>query len=174
MIEVLHDWDEIPIRVDWARKRGISLLAYCLANKFPILKKIQVISENSKKIELEKLEYMETLAKLDYIAKIKPIYGIRRDVRNRYRDPIEMIRSDYDLDVRLHVHVGEPPDPRRIRLWVPPLSKKVSRHFDTEYIAGKRGGVDESEIPVFHVDYPYQLKNYIDYIYEEITKGEDE
>ena len=165
-MKVLHDWDEIPLRVDWARKRGISLLAYCLANKFPILKKIQVVSENSKRIELEKLEYMETLAKLDYIAEIKPIYGIRPNVRKRYHDDIELFRSDYDLDVRIHTHVGDPPNKNRLRFWFPPLSKNVSRHFDTEYIAGKRGVAGESEFPVFHVDYPYQLKNYIDYIYE--------
>ena len=172
-MKVLHDWDEVSIRVDWSRRRGISLLLYCLANKFPFLKGYKVIMKNTLKIEKEKLDYMETLIKLDLIAGITPIFGIRDKVRERHRERIDELERIYKVDIRRHIHIGEPPDPDRKRLWEPPLNKQTTKaiHFDTNFKEGKLIELSPGELPVFHVDYPYDLKVYIDYIYEK-TKEE--
>lgn len=172
-MKVLHDWDEIPPRVDWARRRGISLLLYSLANKFPILKKIKRVADNTRKMEDEKLGYMETLIRLDHIAGIVPVFGIREKVTARYGKEINVLKRIYDVDVRKHLHIGEPPDPDRVRLWDPPLNQtRRSWGFDSDFILGKRVKLAPGELPTFHVDYPYHLAHYVDFIYEELSREE--
>ena len=170
-MKVLHDWDEISIRVDWSRRRGISLLLYCLANKFPFLKGYKFIMKNTLKIEKEKIQHMETLIKLDLIAGVTPIFGIRDEVRARHRERIDKLEKIYQVDIRRHIHIGEPPDPNRKRLWEPPLKQPPkNRHFDTHFKEGKLIDLSPGELPVFHVDYPYDLKHYIDFIYEKMIE----
>ena len=173
MLKVLHDWDEISIRVDWSRHRGISLLLYCLANKFPFLKGYLFIMKNTLKIEKEKMQYMETLIKLDKIAGITPIFGIRDEVRERHSERINELEKIYNVDIRRHIHIGEPPDPNRKRLWEPPLKQtSKSMHFDSDFKNGKLTDLDPGELPVFHVDCPYDLKHYVDFIYETRANSE--
>lgn len=170
-MKVLHDWDEISIRVDRSSARGISLLLYCLANKFPFLKGYESIMKNTLKIEKEKIQYMETLIKLDLIAGVTPIFGIRDEVRERYRERIDELKKTYKIEIRRHIHIGEPPDPDRKRIWEPPLNQsKTPMHFDSDYKDGKLVELAPRDLPVFHVDYPYDLKYYIDYIYEELIE----
>ncbi len=170
-MKVLHDWDEIKPRVDWARRRGISLLLYSLANKFPVLKKIKRVAENTRKIEDEKMGYMETLIRLDYIAGIIPIFGIRPNVMKRYGKEIGALKEVYGIDVRDHLHIGEPPDPDRKRVWIPPLRQTQSSwNFDSDFGQGIRVKLADGELPTFHVDYPYFLAEYVDYIFEEQNK----
>lgn len=168
-MKVLHDWDEVSIRVDRSRRRGVSLLLYCLANKFPFLKGYEFIMKNTLKIEKEKIQHMETLIKLDLIAGITPIFGIRDEVRERHRKRIDELERIYNVDIRRHIHIGEPPDPNRKRLWEPPLSKDVSWRFENDYINGI-ARARENEIPVFHVDYPYNIKYYIDFVFEKMIE----
>ena len=169
-MKVLHDWDEISIRVDRSRRRGISLLLYCIANKFPFLKGYAFVMKNTLKIEKEKITYMETLIKLDLIAGITPIFGIRDEVRDRHRERIDELERIYNVDIRRHIHIGEPPDPNRKRLWEPPLAKDVGWSFEDDYIRA-RAPLGKNEIPLFHVDYPYNIRYYIDFIYEETKEN---
>lgn len=172
---VLHDWDEVRPRVDWARRRGGQLLLYSLANKFPVLKKIKSVADNTRSLEDEKMAYMKTLIRLDKIAGVIPIFGIRDEVDARYGEEIDAVRRTYGVDVRRHIHVGEPPDPNRTRRWEPPLNQtQDSWHFDTDFIRGKRVELAPGELPTFHVDYPYHLAHYVDFIYEELNREGDE
>lgn len=167
-MKVLHDWDEIPPRVDWARRRGISLLLYSLANKFPMLKRIKRVAENTRKIEDEKLAYMETLIRLDHIAGITPIFGIRSNVMKRYGREIGTLKEVYGIDVRAHLHIRERPDPDRKRIWIPPLCQSQSSwSFDYNFVRGIRVKLADGELPIFHVDHPEYLAGYVDYIFEE-------
>lgn len=167
-MKVLHDWDRLWVDGGWARKRGLSLLFYYLSRKFPVLLKIKHFRENSEVIESEQMNYMETLVKLDKLSGVTPIFGIRDIIRIKYGNGIDELAIKYDLDVRRHIHRGEPPDPARERLWDPPLSQtRATWHFDTKWIRGDNLVLKPGELPVWHVDMPHNLAHYIDYLYKE-------
>lgn len=166
-MKVLHDWDRLEIKGGWARRRGISLLLYCLVRKFNFLRKIKYLHENAERIEAEKIAYMETLIKLNKISGVDPIFGIRDIVRAKYGAEIDRLILDHDIDVRRHIHIGENSDPNRIRVWVPPLygQTRVSWHFDTKFARGEKVVLGPEELPIFHVDRPFHLALYIDYLF---------
>jgi hypothetical protein len=77
--------------------------------------------------------------------------------------------------VRTHVHIGEIPDPNRIRTYEPldgleHISSNVW-HYDTDYVSNQRPTLKEGEIPIWHVDRPQFLKHYIDFLYEVLVEG---
>jgi len=166
-MKVLHDWDRPYISRGWARLRGTSLLLYALSQKAPILYKIPFFRKNCRKVEEGQIGFMETLVKLDYIAGIKPIFGIRDEVRERYSERITLLEKTFNLDVRRHIHIGVEPDPTRQRLWDPPLNQPMHTwDFDTRWINGEKVELNPGELPIWHIDNPHHLAHYIDYLYE--------
>lgn len=128
--------------------------------------------DNAAKIEGEKLAYMLTLIKLNTLCGVHQIYGIRRLIRNKYSEEINALASKYGVDVRRHIHIGENSDSNRIRMWIPPLyfQTRESWHFDTKFARGEKIVLKPNEMPIFHVDRPFHLALYIDYLFEEMTK----
>ena len=172
-MRVLHDWDRLWRSGSWTFRRGKSFVLYALARKFKILNRSGYIRRNNQRIEREKLDYMETLIKLDLIAGISPVFGIRDEIRARYWPEIEELREKYGIDIRRHIHIGEDfKDPNRDRLWDPPLENQTpaSWHFDSKFIKGERVELAEGELPIWHVDRPNLLGRYIDFLFEELIK----
>lgn len=170
-MKVLHDWDRIWIDGGWALKRSVSLFCYLLSKKIPVLRRIKYFRENTERVQDEQLAYMETLIKLSQLAGVSPIFGIRDVIREKYGDEIDGLASKYGVDVRRHIHVGELPDPDRIRLWEPPLAQsRESWSFDTKYARGEKVILKPGELPIFHVDRPYHLAHYIDFLHEEMSR----
>lgn len=169
-MSVLHDWDRTIIEGGWAKRRSFSLFLYCLVRKFNILRHIKYFRENAEKIEAEQLAYMETLIKLNRICQVDMIFGIRDVVHEKYAWELDKLILAYDLDVRRHIHKGENDDPNRVRSWIPPLPKqtKNSWHFDTKFAKGERVKLKKDERPIFHIDRPFHLALYIDFLYEVI------
>jgi len=130
--------------------------------------------KNTLKIDKEKIHYMETLIKLDMIAGITPIFGIRDEVRARHRERIEELEKIYKVDIRRHIHIGDNDDPDRKRLWEPPLKNQTlnSWHFELEYMRGNKRELQFGELPIFHVDRPNLIWVYIDYLFGELVKNE--
>ena len=128
--------------------------------------------ENAAKIEGEKLAYMRTLIKLNKLCGVDQIFGIRDIVDDRHKQEINALSFYYAIDVRRHIHIGENSDPDRIRTWWPPLLCQTPKtwHFDTKYSKGEKVVLGYNERPIFHVDRPFHLALYIDYLFEEITK----
>ena len=79
--------------------------------------------------------------KLDKLVGVTPIIGIRNSVKEQYPDIMKDI-SKYEVDVRNHIHIGEPPDPDRIRTYEPltGLEHITSNvwHYDTDYVLGNK------------------------------------
>lgn len=170
-MQVLHDWDRIGINGVDATKRGISLLCYMLTRKIPLLNRISIFRENTKRLEDEKIAYMETLIKLDKLVGVISVFGIRDVIRERYGKEIDELETKYGVDVRRHIHIGKAPDPKRKRLWVPPLTQSIETwHFDRKWVKGIKTILKSGELANFHVERPNELKNYIDYLYEVIKK----
>lgn len=173
-MKVLHDWDRLWIDGGWALKRSISLFCYLLSKKFPILRKIKYFHENTERIQAEQLAYMETLIQLGKLSGVSPIFGIRDPIRKKYGKEIDELASKYGVDVRRHIHIGEPPDPDRIRLWEPSLTQtRESWSLDTKWVRGEEVILKPSELPIFHVDRPYYLTHYIDYLYKMMARTRD-
>ena len=172
-LKVLHDWDQVLRSKSWTLRRGISLVVYSLSIRIPFLNIFHAVLKNKLKIEKEELEYMETLIKLDKIAGIIPVFGIRDNVRERYGDRIDELQKRYNLDIRRHIHIGANNDPNRKRIWEPQLERQTpnSWHFDLKYMQGIKMELQLGELPIFHIDRPNLLSVYIDYLFEEMIKN---
>jgi len=171
-LKVLHDWDHTFLPRSWALRRGISLVVYSLSIRIPFLNIFHAVLKNKLKIEKEKLEYMETLIKLDRIAGITPVFGIRDSVRERYGDRINKLQTRYNVDIRRHIHIGENSDPERERIWDPPLTQsRETWSFDRLFLQGKKVILKPGELPIFHVDQPRLIHVYIDYLFEERARS---
>lgn len=171
-MKVLHDWDRVKRSGSWALRRGISLVVYAMAQKLPFLNGYHAIMMNTLKINKEQIEYMETLIKLDMIAGVIPIFGIRDIIRERHGERIDELQRIYGVDVRRHIHIGPNKDPDRKRLWEPPLDKQTpnSWHFEVNYMRGEKKELQPGELPIFHIDRPNLISVYIDFLFEEMIK----
>lgn len=171
-MKVLHDWDAIGRSKSWTIRRGISLVVYSIAQRLPFLNGYHAVMMNTLKIDKEKIQYMETLIKLDMIAGVKPIFGIRDKIRERHGERIDELQEIYGVEVRRHIHIGDNKDPERKRLWEPPLEKQTpnSWHYELEYMRGEEKELQLGELPIFHIDRPNLISVYIDYIFEEMIK----
>jgi len=174
-LKVLHDWDAIGRSKSWTLRRGLSLVLYSISTRLPFLNGYHFVMKNTLKIDKEKINYMETLIKLDMIAGITPIFGIRDKVRARHRERIDELEKKYKVDIRRHIHIGKNDDPDRKRLWEPPLENQTfnSWHFELEYMNGNKRKLQSGELPIFHIDRPNLIWVYIDYIFEELVKNDD-
>jgi len=170
-INVLHDWDVLIIDGGWARKRGISLFCYWVARRFPFLQKIGWLRRNKEKVEYEQVQYMATLIKLNRISGVHGIFGIRDQIIEKHGEDIIELQIKYGAEIRRHIHIGEPPDPERIRTWDPPLTQSPDTwHFDRDWVKGKEVILKPGELAIFHVDRPQYLRSYIDYLFEKIER----
>ncbi len=172
-MKVLHDWDRPFTDLDYSFRRGIYLLLYVASNKFPLLKKIKFINKIVENIQHEKFLYLETLIRLDLLVDIEPVIGIRDIVYKEYfgllEDYIKALNYIYDkkIDFRLHKHIGDKNDENRIRIWEPSLNQsKESWSYDVNYFKDKMTLLNKDELPIFHIDRPYALHRYIDWLYE--------
>lgn len=176
-IEILHDWDRTWIEGGWAIKRSISLFCYMLSRKFPILNRVKYFRINFEGVCVEQLAYMETLIKLDKLCGVTSIFGIRDVIRESYGKKIDELTLLYGVDVRRHIHIGEPPDPNRVRIWEPYLYQPMENwSFDNRWIGARKKGkkitVNSNMLAGFHVDYPQHLSYYIDYLFEVLIDNE--
>ena len=82
---------------------------------------------------------METLIKLNKIAGVHGIFGIRDQIIEVYGEDIIDLQVKYGAEIRQHIHIGKNDDPYRIRSWIPPLPKQThnSWHFDLNWAKGK-------------------------------------
>ena len=168
-MKVLHDWDVLKIEGGWARRRALSLFLYWLARRFPLLQKIGWLRWNKEKVEYEQVRYMETLIKLNRIAGVHGIFGIRDQIIERHGEDIIELQIKYGAEIRRHVHIGKSPDLERIRTWDPPLTQSPDTwHFDKDWAKGKKVILKPGELAIFHVDRPHYLTHYIDYLFEMI------
>lgn len=168
ILKVLHDWDSGTLSGRKVLRRGISLVTYAISRWFPVLNRIKWIRLNNEALEGERLAHMEVLILLDRLLGIDPIFGLTVEVMWKYNAEIAALESKYDLDIREHYHIGSPPDPNRIRGWVPPLNQSMkSWNFETDFIAG-HGELEPGDLPIFHVDHTENLGYYIRYLSERL------
>ena len=164
-MKVLHDWDDPHLKWKRAAWIGVKYLVYALC----VLLGIRLKFNND--IHEELRNYAETLAKLDKLAGVESIFGIRGPVKAEYPG-IEGKLSKYNVDIRKHIHIGEDYHSEdRKRIWEPPLDQPAHTwHYDKDYVKGRPPELEPGELPIWHVDRPYYLKNYIDFLYEQRIK----
>ena len=167
-MRILHDYDNPYLGPNYAIKRGLKLIFY------GIFKRLGLRPKFTETIYNEVRNYTDTLIKLDKLVGVNPIMGIRDKVQDHYPDIMKELGS-YGVDVRTHIHIGEIPDLNRTRTYEPltgleHISSNVW-HYDTDYVLNQRPKLKEGEIPIWHVDRPYFLKHYIDFLYEVLVEG---
>ena len=166
-IRILHDYDEPHLRSYYAIKRGLKLLLYGVCKRLGL--RLTIIEP----IYNEVREYADTLIKLDKLVGVTSVMGIRDKVQEHYPEIMEEL-SEYCVDLRTHIHIGDIPDPNRIRTWEPinKLENITSNvwHYDTDYVMGQRPKLKDGEIPIWHIDRPHFLKHYINFLYEVLVE----
>lgn len=165
-LEVLFDWDDPNPNPVWSIKRGIKLILYGCFSLVHMRPKF--LSDMYKETD----EYAIAITKLNELLGVNMIYGVRDNVLKDKRSLIESFRAS-GRDVRRHVHIGEPPDPNRKRLWEPTLIQSMDTwHYDRDWIAGKKVQLREGEHPIWHFDTPYYFCGYIDFLYAKLKEEE--
>ena len=147
----------------YALIRGVQLILYGLSNKLPILKKLSIV----KKAYRETMDHAVTLAKLDRLAMVGSIFGIRPKILKVF--PEAELLDKFGADVRQHWHIGDNADPDRVRIWVPSLVQgRHTWNYDRNFLEyGRDFGIKlkDGEKPVFHVARIEGLTAYIDFLY---------
>ncbi len=163
-MNVLHDWDNDKLNRGVALQQAIDLGLYVLSNKLHFLKKIkrvQIIEDQLKR-------NAETLAKLDALVGVTPIFGLNDTLENipDKRKTLEDLGSQV-IDHNHKVVEGE-----ATPYWNPPLHQsKETWFYDKRWSEGNPPKLKDGEYPIFHVDYPYYLAEYIDFLYQIKIKG---
>ena len=168
-LTVLHDWDSPSV---YGRRalfdKMIQSFCVLIVSVLPILSRFRIFREPYDAYRLEKRRHLDTLLKLDTLTGVTPIFGIRDVVISEYPE-----LANYP-HLRVHRHIGEPPDPNRIRTWEPPLNQPpYTWHYDTDYVNGKKVLLKNHDIfPVWHVDHVHYLSDYICFLYKVLVEGE--
>lgn len=154
-MKVLHDYDQPALSGRYALRRGLDLILYAAAK--PLGAHCPIHHETDR--------HLETLIKLDHLCGVEPIIGIRHHVYNGKPQARDTCRL-YGVDTRRHWHIGEDDDPDRRREWDPPLAQSRNTwHYEERWIAGDPPALRRGELPVWHVDHPHRLPDYIDFLY---------
>ncbi len=167
-MKILHDWDDPYLNWKWAALIGFKYLIYAFFSLFGVRPRF------TKDVKNELRNYAETLVKIDILCNVSPIFGIRDVVKKEYPEIHDILSSYDNVEVRKHVHIIENyKDPNRKRIWDPPLKQsKNTWHYDKQYVNNKKVLLNKDEIPVWHVDRSYFLKEYIDFLYNVKIKNE--
>jgi hypothetical protein len=159
MLRVLFDWDNPDLEPLYAVRRGVKLVVYGLC------KLLGLRPGYVEEVYTETDRYAETIAKLNRMLGVETVFGVKDNVSEAKPSSLEYLRSS-GHDVRRHIHIGKHGSGRR-RLWEPPLTQSMATwHFDEDYYQGVRVELKEGELPIWHVDRPYRLATYIDFLYE--------
>ena len=168
-LTVLHDWDRSGVYGRRALlQKMVSSFCILVASYVPVLLRLKFFHEPYEAYRAEKRRHLDTLLKLDTLTGVTPIFGIRDVVISEYPE-----LANYP-HLRIHRHIGEPPDQNRVRTWEPPLNQPpYSWHYDTDYVNGKKVLLKNHDIfPVWHVDHVHYLSDYIGFLYKVLVEGE--
>jgi len=111
----------------------------------------------------EKYSHMLALIELDKIFDIKSIWGITKEVSETFPDVVDKIIQN-QFEVRSHFHVKKKELGKG--KWVPPLEVNPENMiYDRKYVLNKKKILPKNgEIVVWHVDHPYNLPYYIEFV----------
>jgi len=165
-MKVLFDWDNPDLDYIYAMQRGIKPIVYSVCRVLHLRPKYveEVYTETDK--------YVETVSKLNQMLGVETVFGIRDDVSKVKPRSVIYLR-EHEKDVRRHIHIGKR-GPDRKRLWEPPLTQSMDTwHYDVDYYEGHKPILKEGELPIWHIDRPYRISTYIDFIYETKEKSKE-
>jgi len=159
-IRVLHDFDSSFLSGRYALKRGLKLVVFALSKWMPFLRPFV------KDVYEESYRYCLTLAKLDKLVGVESVFGLRKEVEDRFPE-LRSSLQEMGFKVHGHSHLS-----KTDVIWDPPLDV-ASRYwfFDQKYATGEMQPTEETEWAVFHADYPHLLEHYIKFLCESRSKG---
>ncbi len=165
MMKVLHDMDRPYLGAFPALKRGAMLILYAISRV------VRLRFEFMDNIYEEVRENADVLIKLDKLVGVESVVGVRDEICRSYPHIMERLK-EYDVDVREHIHIGKRHLNRK-RLWIPPLNQpKETWHYDRDYIDGNKVMLKKGQLPIWHIDRPDRVKDYINFLYSVLVEGE--
>lgn len=157
---VLHDFDSPLLSGRYALNRGLKLVVFALSKKLPFLRPIV------RDVYTECYEYCLTLARLDKLAGVKSIFGLRKEVEDEFPD-LKRKLEGMGFSVHRHTHLS-----KTNVMWDPPLAVDPKYwFFDQRYAAGEVKPEERTEWAVFHADYPYLVNHYASFLEESVSRG---
>jgi hypothetical protein len=158
-MKVLFDWDLPELDMKYCFSRGIKLVLFSFCTFLHLRPKFL------EDIYLETDEYAKALIKLNEMLGVETVFGIR-DVVSDAKPYMVNYLKDHNQDVRKHIHIGKH-GPDRIRTWEPPLTQSMDTwDFEIKYYNGILQPLKDGELPLWHIDRPYRLQTYINFVYE--------
>ena len=155
-MKVLIDYDNPHQSRGEAWRRGWKLIRYAVMSKLGFNPKGDDESDN----------YLLTLVRLNKLCGVESVIGLR-DVVEETKPYLRATLTGFDVDIRRHTHIGPNSDPKRARIWQPPLHQsRATWHYDMDYVAGRKPKLEADELPIFHADYPNLIGDYIRFLYE--------
>jgi len=138
----------------------LKLIVFALSKKLPFLRPI------AKDVYTECYEYCLTLARLDKLAGVKGIFGLRKDVEREFPELRGQLQ-EMGFVVHRHTHLS-----KTEVTWDPPLDVGSEYwFFDRDYAKGALEISENTEWAVFHADYPYLVSDYLRFLQESKSRG---
>ena len=158
MVMIVHDFD-FPIFKRWTcLKRAFWLIILVLlGNRRGLIKQMPVW------LAREKYAFALALAKIDRLYGVKSIFGLTKEVQEAFPELAQML-TEMGFEVRCHYHVAKTTLGKGA--WEPSLQMKPENMiYDRLYSLANRDVMpDRGEAVVWHVDHPYNLHKYLEFL----------
>jgi len=153
--KVLHDFDSPFLSGRYALKRGLRLIIFALSKKLPFIKPIV------KDVYAECYEYCLTLARLDRLAGVDSVFGLKKEIEDEFPD-LKRRLEGMGFSVHTHIHLS-----KTNVVWDPPLAVDSKYwFFDQLYARGEIKADERTKWAVFHADYPHLFMHYVRFLKE--------
>jgi len=164
-ILIVHDWDFPLYKRRTCLKRAFWLIVYALFGRSK-----RVREKMPKWMLEEKHGYALALIKIDRYFGVNSIFGLTKEVKEHF-PLVESEISTLGFEVRDHYHVRQREVGRG--RWRPPIEMSGENMvYDRLYsLQGKRELPREGESVVWHVDHPFNLQYYIEFLERCKEKG---
>jgi len=158
LVVVVHDLDFPIFKRSTCMKRAFWSIALGLfGNRRWLIRRMPIWFSH------EKYVYALALARIDKLCGAKAIFGLTREVQELFPDLREKLEK-MGFEVRDHYHVKEKILGRGV--WVPPLQMKPENMiYDRLYtLKGRCALPAPDEAVAWHVDHPFNLDRYLEFL----------
>jgi len=158
MVQIIHDWDFPLMKKKSCFKTAMWLLGFTIFGKFKWFRK-----KMPQSLLEEKVSCMRMYMLLDKMFGVKSIWGVTQEVLEVFPFVLNELQSA-GYEVRFHYHDKTVTSGKG--RWVPPMQVSPKNMvYDRKYtLHGKRELPNKDEAVVWHIDHPYNLPWYVEFL----------